>query len=73
MKLSELFVDMFGAIDGLDYANDLEDSPLFFGETLDNGTFDLGEWAWVGSPGLSGLVSIMDVWDPENPAPEGRN
>ena len=67
VKLSELFVDMFGAIDGLDYSNDLEDSQLFFGETLDNGTFDLGEWAWVGSPGLAGLVSIMDVWDPENP------
>jgi peptide/nickel transport system substrate-binding protein len=73
VKLSELFVDMFGAVDGLAYENDLEDSQLFFGETLDNGTFDLGEWAWVGSPGLAGLVSIMDVWDPENPCPEGSN
>lgn len=72
VKLSELFVDMFGAV-GIDYSNDLEDSQLFFGETLDNGTFDLGEWAWVGTPGLSGLVSIMDVWDPENPCPEGSN
>jgi peptide/nickel transport system substrate-binding protein len=72
VKLSELFVDMFGAV-GIDYTNDLEDSQLFFGETLDNGTFDLGEWAWVGSPGLSGLVSIMDVWDPENPCPDGSN
>jgi peptide/nickel transport system substrate-binding protein len=72
VKLSELFVDMFGAV-GIDYTNDLEDSQLFFGETLDNGTFDLGEWAWVGSPGLAGLVSIMDVWDPENPCPEGSN
>jgi len=72
VKLSELFVDMFTAA-GIEYANDLEDSQIFFGETLDNGKWDLGEWAWVGSPGFSGLISIFDVWDPENPAPEGSN
>ena len=37
---------------GIPYENQLEDSQLFFGDTLDNGTWDLGEWAWVGSPGL---------------------
>ena len=72
VKLSELFVDMFGAV-GIDYENQLEDSQLFFGETLDNGKWDLGEWAWVGSPGLSGLVGVMDVFDPEAPPPDGSN
>ena len=72
VKLSELFVDMFSAV-GIDYENQLEDSQLFFGETLDNGRWDLGEWAWVGSPGLSGLVSIHDVFDPEAPPPDGSN
>ncbi|NNF64314.1 MAG: hypothetical protein HKN07_08625 [Acidimicrobiia bacterium] len=72
VKLSELFVDMFEAV-GIAYENQLEDSQLFFGETLDNGRWDLGEWAWVGSPGLSGLVSIHDVWDPEAPPPDGSN
>jgi peptide/nickel transport system substrate-binding protein len=72
VQLSELFVDMFGAV-GVEYENQLEDSQLFFGETLDNGRWDLGEWAWVGSPGLSGLVSIHDVWDPEAPPPDGQN
>ena len=72
VKMSELFVGMFEA-SGIPYENQLEDSQLFFGETLDNGVFDLGEWAWVGSPGLSGLVSIHDVWDPEAPPPDGGN
>ncbi len=72
VKLSELFVDMFTAV-GIDYENQLEDSQIFFGETLDNGRWDLGEWAWVGSPGFSGLISIFDVWDPEAPPPDGSN
>lgn len=72
VKMSELFVGMFEA-SGIPYENQLEDSQLFFGETLDNGVFDLGEWAWVGSPGLSGLVGIHDVWDPEAPPPDGSN
>jgi len=72
VKMSELFVGMFDA-SGIPYENQLEDSQLFFGETLDNGKFDLGEWAWVGSPGLSGLVGIHDVWDPEAPPPDGGN
>ncbi len=44
-----------------------------FGESLDFGEWDLGEWAWVGSPGLSGLVGIHDVFDPEAPPPDGSN
>ncbi|MCJ7780855.1 MAG: ABC transporter substrate-binding protein [Acidimicrobiia bacterium] len=72
VKMSELFVDMFTAA-GIPYENQLEDSTLFFGETLDNGLWDFGEWAWVGSPGLSGLLSIHDLWDPEAPPPDGQN
>ncbi|MCB1247395.1 MAG: hypothetical protein KDB69_09020 [Acidimicrobiia bacterium] len=72
VKMSELFVDMFAA-SGIPYENDLEDSQLFFGDTFAAGLWDLGEWAWVGSPGLSGLVGIHDVWDPESPLPDGNN
>ncbi len=72
VKMSELFVDMFAAA-GIPYENQLEDSQLFFGETLDNGLWDFGEWAWVGSPGLSGLIGITDLWDPETPPPDGQN
>ncbi len=72
VQLSELFGDMFAAV-GIDYVADLEDSELFFGETTVNGNYDLGEWAWVGTPGFSGLVDLMDLFDPNNPPPEGQN
>ena len=72
VKMSELFVGMFEK-SGIPYENQLEDSQLFFGETLDNGKWDLGEWAWQGSPGLSGLVAAHDLFDPEAPPPEGSN
>jgi peptide/nickel transport system substrate-binding protein len=72
VKMSELFVGMFEK-SGIPYENQLEDSQLFFGETLDNGSWDLGEWAWSSSPGVSGLVGIHDVFDPESPPPDGQN
>ncbi|NND03595.1 MAG: hypothetical protein HKN91_12490, partial [Acidimicrobiia bacterium] len=72
VKLSELFVDMFTSV-GIEYENQLEDSQIFFGETLDNGRWDLGEWAWVGSPGFSGLIGSFDLFDPEAPPPDGSN
>jgi peptide/nickel transport system substrate-binding protein len=72
VKLSELFDTMFSAV-GIVYENQLEESQIFFGETLDNGQWDLGEWAWVGAPGLSGLISIIDIFDPAAPPPDGSN
>jgi ABC-type transport system substrate-binding protein len=73
VTLSQLFVEMFGAVDGVTYENQLEDSSIFFGETLDFGNYDLGEWAWVGTPGFAGLIGIHDVWDPEAAPPDGQN
>ncbi|MEE9178067.1 MAG: ABC transporter substrate-binding protein, partial [Acidimicrobiia bacterium] len=72
VTLSLLFIEMFEEV-GIVYVNDLEDSSLFFGETLDFGNWDLGEWAWVGTPGLAGLVGIHDIFDPEGPPPDGSN
>jgi ABC-type transport system substrate-binding protein len=72
VTLSQLFISMFDEA-GMEYEAQLEDSSLFFGETLDFGNWDLGEWAWVGTPGLAGLVSIHDVFDPEAPPPDGSN
>jgi len=73
VTLSQLFVEMFEAVDGVTYENQLEDSSIFFGETLDFGNWDLGEWAWVGTPGFAGLISIHDVFDPESAPPDGQN
>ena len=72
VRMSELFVDMFGAA-GIPYENQLEDGQFFWGQTFYDGAWDLGEWAWIGSPGLSGLVGITNLWDPENPPPAGQN
>ncbi|MEA2024598.1 MAG: ABC transporter substrate-binding protein [Actinomycetota bacterium] len=72
IKMSELFAEMFLAA-GIPYENRLEEPQLFFGETLENGTWDFGEWTWVGSPGLSFLISIHDVFDPDAPPPHGSN
>ena len=58
---------------GIPYEADLEDSQLFFGETFVAGNWDLGEWAWISSPGLASLVSIHDIFDPESPPPDGNN
>jgi ABC-type transport system substrate-binding protein len=66
------YAEMF-ATAGIPMEVELMDSQLFFGEVLDDGTWDVGQWAWVGSPGLSGAVGIHDVFDPESPPPEGAN
>ena len=63
---------MFEAV-GIEYQTQLQDSQLFFGETLETGTWDVGMWAWVGSPGFSGLIPIHDPFDPEAPPPDGSN
>ncbi|MDJ0664701.1 MAG: ABC transporter substrate-binding protein [Acidimicrobiia bacterium] len=72
VKLSELFVNMFEEV-GVVYENQLEDSQLFFGETFSNGIWDLGEWAWLGSPDLTELIWAYDLFDPEAPPPDGAN
>jgi peptide/nickel transport system substrate-binding protein len=72
VRLSELLADMFAA-SGIGYRSQLEDSTLFFGETLSTGSWDFGQWTWRGSPGFASLVAFHDVLDPEAPPPDGRN
>jgi peptide/nickel transport system substrate-binding protein len=72
VRLSELFLTMFEEA-GIPYKADLEDSQLFFGETFVAGNWDLGEWAWLGTPGLSALVGTHDLFDAESPPPDGNN
>jgi len=72
IRVGEALKPMFEAV-GIEYKLKLQDSQIFFGETLENGTWDIGEWAWVGSPGLAGLVATHDIFDPEAPPPDGSN
>jgi len=43
----------------------LEDPSLFFGQTLDNGTWDVAAWRFEGSPGRSGAIAFIELFDPE--------
>ncbi|MEZ5176180.1 MAG: ABC transporter substrate-binding protein [Acidimicrobiia bacterium] len=71
-RMSVMFSEMFAAV-GIPYDNELENSLLYYGDTLATGGWDMGEWTWQGSPGLSGLVGIHDVFDPDSPPPFGSN
>ncbi len=72
VALSLLLADMF-ADAGIAYEAQLEDSSIFFGETLDFGRWDVGEWAWAASPGYAGLRFIHGTLDPDAAPPEGMN
>jgi ABC-type transport system substrate-binding protein len=51
----------------------LEDSSLFFGQTLDNGTWDVAAWKFVGSPGRTGAVAFVEMFDPDGLPFVGNN
>lgn len=72
LLLSQALIDLFADV-GIVYEAELEDSVLFFGETLDLGTWELAEWSHEGRPGLAELVSWHAWLDPAGPLPEGRN
>jgi peptide/nickel transport system substrate-binding protein len=63
---------MFTAV-GIEYRSELEPRVIFLGETIEFGTFDLGDWTWVGTAGLRELAALHRVWDPEQAPPIGSN
>jgi ABC-type transport system substrate-binding protein len=67
VQLAGILDEMLSDV-GILFESQLEDSSIFFGlpdGTIDDGTFDLGLWAWVGTPALADLVAVHDVFDPE--------
>ncbi|MDH3755766.1 MAG: ABC transporter substrate-binding protein, partial [Acidimicrobiia bacterium] len=62
--LADLLVPMLGAA-GIELELELEPPEVFFGETLDVGTFDIGEWAWVGGDYLPWLSDFHWWVDPQ--------
>ena len=55
---------------GVFYAPDYLDSALFFGEIIDEGTFDIGMWAWVNGGGYADQLRLFEVFDPRSVPPE---
>lgn len=50
---------------GFDAELQLEDSALFFGSTVDNGTWDLATWRFTGGSGLGAGVEFVRMFDPD--------
>jgi peptide/nickel transport system substrate-binding protein len=71
-RLALLYEEMLAQA-GIPMEVALVDSSVFFGEMFDDATWDIGQWAWVGSPGLSGLIDAHDLFDPNGAPPKGSN
>jgi len=70
--IADQLADQLAAI-GITVTLELEDSQLFFSDTLDNGTWDMGNWAWVGAQGSLALVDFFGRFAPDEPPPDGEN
>ena len=57
--LDESFADV-----GIRYEPIYLDSVIFFGETLAQGSFDIGMWAWVNDGGYGNVIELADLFDP---------
>ncbi|MCB2224254.1 MAG: hypothetical protein KQH83_08785 [Actinobacteria bacterium] len=43
----------------------LEGPSLFFGQTLDSGTWDVAAWKFAATPGRAGAVAFVEMFDPD--------
>ena len=55
---------------GVAYETDFQDLSVFFGETIAEGTFDIGMWAWVSDGGYASQLDLLEVFDPRSSPPE---
>ena len=51
----------------------LEGSALFFGRTLDGGTWDLGAWRYAGGYGRAAAIDLISMFDPAGLPLAGTN
>ena len=71
--MASVLAEMLGDV-GIDLQVLLEDDDTFIGQTLPQGGWDLGVWAWgTRGAGVASLISIWDVFDPEQAPPRGQN
>lgn len=71
-NVGNYLVTALGSI-GIEVELQLEESQLFFGDTLHDGTWDMGWFPWAQNPGATGALSTLDHFDPDSPAPDGMN
>jgi ABC-type transport system substrate-binding protein len=71
-RVADYLVGALGNV-GVDVEVELEESQVFFGETLYDGTWDVGWFPWAQNPGATGALAALDHFDPDSPAPDGMN
>ena len=70
MRLAETLAPMF-ANAGINYRFATDPALVFFGDTLDFGNYDLGNWSWQGNPGFVRAVAMHAAWNPTSTPPDG--
>ncbi|MCL1693820.1 MAG: ABC transporter substrate-binding protein [Actinomycetia bacterium] len=55
---------------GVMYEPECLDSSVFFGETIVEGTYDIGMWAWVSDGGYASQLRVLELFDPRSVPPE---
>jgi len=62
VQSSQIFKQQLAAI-GIKLDVTIHDADTFFGQTLPNTNFDLGEYAWIGGPDPSGFDAIYQCFN----------
>ncbi len=57
---------------GVAYESRLEDSQSFFQQTIVDGSYDIGLWAWVADGSYRGTIGLMELLDPAASPPDGN-
>ena len=55
---------------GVMYEPGCLDSSVFFGDTIVEGTYDIGMWAWVSDGGYASQLWMLELFDPRSVPPE---
>lgn len=71
VEVAEMLLPML-AEGGIELQVQLEERAVFFADTVREGEWEMGEWAWVATPGRSGLVEALRQLFFELP-PDGLN
>jgi ABC-type transport system substrate-binding protein len=73
IRLAQLVAGMLGSA-GIRTDILVEDSAVFFGDTLDFGIYDISSWGWQGAPLVTSLLGFHGSFDPARaPSPTGLN
>ena len=70
-KIADALEPAFTAA-GVTYEVDLQDSQLFFQETIVDSTYDIGMWAWISDGGFASQLAMLELFDPRSAPPDGN-